>query len=791
MLNLCYHRSTVARASLIMATLGAGAFPGAAAAQGAASDAGLEDIVVTAQRRSEKLSEVPVSVQAISGADLISANVSGTRMLENISPSVSFSNGFNSAATSVSIRGVSSASFEGGIQPSVALVIDGVPVARQNEFLVDFADIERVEVLSGPQGTLFGKNATAGVVNILTKRPAQRFEGSIQALATTDDEYSVKGVINTPLSPAAALRLTAFYRDQNPIIENIGGRDAGGNRSYGLSGGLLVDLSDAANFLLRGSYSRVKSSESANIVIVPISGPLGVLQTQVIGVPVGRGAHKINHDGYNHDHSKNWNVTGELNWDLSDALSLVSVTGFRSVLNENDIDADGTPIGVSRGTGFTPNPLGYPLMWVNFGKNRIYDRLRYASQEFRLNYTDGGFNLIVGAFGQTYRETRNALQGLVFTADYAGLTGPGLPGTTPFFNNGDVRARIRNQTGAIFGDLTYEASPTINLFGGLRYTVESLKANYRRDDYFNLATGFFNPLTLTNSAPPIATTVYARKRTDHNLSGRAGIQWQPDRGQNYYFSYSRGYKGAAADIAQAASLVDPLLDPEIGSSFELGTKQRFWNGRLSLDIALYRQRINNIQQASIRPNTFLTNLINAGQLRSDGIEVNLGLAPAPGLRLTVGGAYTDARYNGGLYPCNPTELANNSPKCDANGIKSLTGEQTYGAPKFKLNATVNYDYDLGGPLTITSQAMLNYQSSIQYQLGNDPLTREPSRGIVNLSLGVKSDDDRLEVTAFVNNLTNHFYYNYLNHADFFIGRSFGILPRDYKRYAGIRGSYAF
>src|SRR3546814_34484 len=160
---------------------------------------------------------------------------------------------------------------------------------------------------------------------------------------------------------------------------------------------------------------------------------------------------------------------------------------------------------------------------------------------------------------------------------------------------------------------------------------------------------------------------------------------------------SSDLKGAAANVSNAATAVDPLLSPEKGLAVALGMKQRFWDGRLSFDIALYHQVIKNIQQTSSRPNQLFTDLINAGELRSDGVEVNMAASPIRGLKLTLGGAYTDARYHGGRYPCNPTDLATNSPKCDVNGIKSLTGEQAYGTPKYKITSAVDYDYDLDGP----------------------------------------------------------------------------------------------
>src|SRR3546814_547769 len=176
-------------------TTGTAAAQDAASANTGAQTIGIQDIVVTAQRRSERLSQVPISVQAVTGDQLARSAVLDTRMLESISPSVNFTGGFNGSATSLSVRGVSSTSYEGGIQPSVALVVDGVPVARQNEFLFDFSDIERIEVLSGQHGTLFGKISTGGVVSVVTKRPTAHFAGSIEGLATPDEDYSVRGIV--------------------------------------------------------------------------------------------------------------------------------------------------------------------------------------------------------------------------------------------------------------------------------------------------------------------------------------------------------------------------------------------------------------------------------------------------------------------------------------------------------------------------------------------------------------------------------------------------------------------
>lgn len=749
---------------------------------------GLQDIVVTAQRRSERLGQVPISVQAVSGDTLARASVLDSRLLESVSPTISFTGGFNSSATQLVIRGVSSVAFEGGVQPSVALVVDGVPLTRSSEFLFDFADIERLEVLNGPQGTLFGKNATGGVINVVTKKPTDNFEGSVEALATTDEEYSMRGVLNLPLGQGLAARVVGFYRDQAPIIKNIGsGPDAGGARSGGFNARILADLSDSATLLLSGGYNKTRSSYTVILPITPISGPLGVLQQQSTGPIYGGKGDVINVDGHSYDWLTNWNLTAELNWAISDSVSLVSVTGFRDSGEHAGTDADATPVGVNEGVGFTPNPLDYPLMWINFKDGHIKDKLRYGSQEFRLNIDGDRINTVLGVYVQTLREKRASHLPLILAASYAGIAG--VPPTTQFYSDAVSAARLKNDTVAVFGDITYKVTPTINAFAGLRYTIESLNVRYHRDNYFNPVVGFFDPVTLVNTALPVGGLDYDKGRVDRSVSGRAGLQWHPSERQNYYVSYNRGYKGAAADISNASNGIAPLVNPEIATAWELGVKQRF--GAVSLDVAVYTQLVKDIQQTSLLPGTIFTQLVNAGDLRSKGVEFNFTAQPVSGLTFNLGGVYTDAKYKGGRFTCNPTEVPGITPGCDASNTKSLTNQRAVSTPKWKFNSSLDFDQDFSGPLMISTHVAYNWQSSIQYQLNNDPLTLEPKRGILNASVTLKTDNENISATIFVNNITDKFYYSKREEADFFIGRSYGRAARDFARYAGVRLKYVY
>jgi iron complex outermembrane receptor protein len=181
----------------------------------------LTEVVVTAQRRTERLENVPISIQAISSEQLERGGISDTRDLATISPMINFSTGNSANATAFSLRGVSSLAVQNGIQPSTAMVVDGVALARQSEFIANLADIDHIEVLNGPQGTLFGKNSTAGVINIVTKVPTDKYEALIEGLATTDSEFGGRAMANLPITDAIRIRLNGFYRDQEPLIKNI------------------------------------------------------------------------------------------------------------------------------------------------------------------------------------------------------------------------------------------------------------------------------------------------------------------------------------------------------------------------------------------------------------------------------------------------------------------------------------------------------------------------------------------------------------------------------------------
>lgn len=774
-----------------------GSIQGAAMAQSSSGATGADtpapenagEIIVTAQRRAERLIDVPVSVQAQSGASLVKAGVVDTRSLEQVSPAVSFQWGYRPDATSLYMRGAGSLSNEGGVQPSVGVVIDNVPVARQAEFLADLADIDRIEVLSGPQGTLFGKNATAGVINIVTNRPHDRLEASFDLTGTNDEEIIGKAMINTPLSDNVLLRVNGYYHYQDPMIKNPVGPDVLGQRSWGAQAKLLFNLSDKTNLLFTGSYNRIRSSFGPQFVVDPITGPTGDLQRQLFG-QIGYGVAALRQNGNNYAITNNTAFTAELNSAFSDTLSLVSVTAYRDFKSLNDNDTDAGPFGGVVGVGYAPNPLNYPIGNIAFGDDHEVSKYKYISQELRLNYANGGFNVVAGVYGQRYREKRSLILPFVFDGAFA--TGiPSLAGVQ-FFNTTNTQPRLSDDTAAVFGDVTYEVTPTVKIFAGLRYNYETLALEYHRQTYFTPIANF-DIMTGAINAAPIATLDFSKsdtRRHDSNLSGRVGAQWQPTRATNVYGSYSRGYKGPGAD--QGTGVVSAevaLIDPEIADAFELGWKQRLFDNRLAIDAAIYWQQIDNIQQSAVLPGSVTTALVNAGKLRTKGFEVNLTARPIDAFTFNLGVVHNDARYHGAVFfPCGPSDVAGQG-KCGANGLQSLNGAPSVGSPRWKVVTSVAHQIDLPGDLKVDTRVGYNWRSKINYQLYMDPITSQSSYGLLDASIGIGSRNDRWMVTLFGKNLTNKFYYADRNTADFFIGRSFARIPRDYKRFGGLRFTY--
>jgi iron complex outermembrane receptor protein len=750
----------------------------------------LEEIIITAQRRSEKLIDVPISVQVITGDQLSAKAISDTRDLATIAPTVNFSSGFAAMSTAFSLRGVSSLALETGIQPSTAMVVDGVALAKQGEFISGLSDIEHIEVLNGPQGTLFGKNSTAGVINITTRAPTSKLEAVVEQMATNDSEYRTKAMVNVPITDTARVRINGFYDNQKPLIGNLTGPDVLGAESYGADMKVAFDLGDKIDFLLAGTYSHINSSAGQHVPVGANAFGYAIQKAAIGSATLCRCVPTINTDVSAIDLLTRTSASGTLNWSISDTLHLISVTNFTKINELNTVSADDTPLSVIVGRSQPmPGAGGYPFQGVDTGLyNENPDEFHHVSEEMRLNYIADPVNVVVGAYFQSFIEKYRLDLPFILDGSLVGAT----PGVS-FFSNQKPNAELRDRTASLFADSTVAITKMFKTFGGVRFTNERVAVNYHRDDYFGPAS-LFDQQTGVFGAPPIQTINRTSVHLVNNASGRAGLEFEPNVNSNFYFSYARGYKAPAASLGQdVLPGADPIINPEIADSVEVGAKVRLLEQRVAMNVALFNERIQGIQLGIVEPGVIYTPvLINAGTLRTRGVEADGTWAITPQFKLGGAFVYDDTAYSGFNFTCNTTQLATGTcPNYPSPGFQSINGQQAIQSPKIKYSLSSDYADTLPGThVGYYAQVDWIWNSAIYNELGQDPISREPSHGLLNASVGFKGEQDKWEIQFFGKNLTNNLFYSYMNDVAV-IARPLGYLSRDFQRYGGVKVTFRF
>jgi iron complex outermembrane receptor protein len=747
----------------------------------ASPDASGMEIVVTAQRREQRLTEVPVAVQAISAETLERSVVVDSQDILKLSSAVNFTGGYSPIATSVTIRGISSTAQQGQVQPSTSVLVDDVALSTQAEFVSNFNDIERVELLRGPQGTLFGKNATAGVVNITTKRPTADFEATVEGGYTTDEELLLRGTINLPISAGARVRVNGFRNTLEPIVPNLDpnhigkwNRGVGAYRNWGVAGKLALDLADGVDLLISGDYTKRRDSFGSTIILVPDTNPFLAAAQINAGVVATRNNPFIKREVGSDVRTKSWGVSANLGAELSDTLSLRSITAYRKFSYDAPTDFDSGPWAAVQGEGFRPNPDGYPFETIikrNGGFPFQPAFTRYTSQEFRLNYSSGPLDVVGGLYAQWY--TKSAPDN---ANPFIGNFGFGRG----YFAN-RVTSKVKDDIYSIYGDATYELSDQFSAFGGLRYSWEKVDLDYATQRW---AGAPFDPIEFTPLTPPDSTDAFTAGQKRKNLSGRAGLRFTPDPTQNYYISFNRGYKGPAVDTTYLAVKETSILKPEIATAFEVGVKQALFDNRLLANLAVFYQRVENVQQAQVPPGTIQSRLVNAGDIRSYGAEFDFIAKASDALRLDGGLTYVNAQYRKFSNACYPGQTA--ALGCDAvTGRQDLSGAPAIGQPKWSANLSGTYDIKIDSlPFDMFVKAGVNWQSKVSYSLTNDPLRYEPGFALVDATIGLVGRKDRWQLLLYGKNLTDKQYYVYLNESDNFISRISGNVARDSFRYFG-------
>ena len=738
-----------------------GAHPGKALAADAADAAGaadqaqaaqsgaLEEITVTARRRAESLQTVPVAVTVMTGAQAAAQNLNNIEDMSAEIPSVDFRTGASNKDRDVFIRGIGTITTSPGVEPSVSTVVDGVVLDRPGQATAEMLDIDRVEVLRGPQGTLFGKNATAGVINIVTADPTAETHGYADgSWYSGGNEYRVKSGISGSLIGNELLgSVSAIYSHYDGNVDNLfNGTTLNGYERYGTHTKLIFLPNDDVKLTFNADWMYERDTVPTGVplsssqvayptnVVTPNPGFASVLAASgVVPSPTNT---NVSQNVNSNARDENGGASITADWNIGGGYTLTSITGYRKWQNDQDQDYDQ----ISQITAAFPNveDHGYLSFY------QISEEARIASPKGHFIDYQTGIYYLNAVDTELYQ--RNVSQ---------------LVTNTIVNNSGTSNYGTTGNNYSVFGEANFNFTDSFRAILGVRGIHDSLDYNFQR--------------VAPVAVPAIATSFSSAGSTsDNGYSDRIGLQYDFSRDLHGYVTYSRGYSGPAYNVFfNMTASAELALKPETSNDYEVGFKSRMLNDRLQLNLAAFLTYFDNYQAnfQDVLDGGLVTRLINAGSVSTRGLETDFAYRPVDDFTITGAGAFTRARID--EFNCPPQAAAS----CNVNG------EPLPFAPEWKFNVDGNYVIPMTGSLNLVLDSDYHWQSKVQYQLTETPDTIQGAYGIWDASLGLTNDKTGWRVSAVVKNITDKSYSEYLVHGDFA-----GVMrwvPRDASRYAGI------
>jgi iron complex outermembrane receptor protein len=758
-------KSTIAAviAALLYSAITADAQELAASAAGPVelAAAHIESVTVNARRRDENAQAVPIPIAAIDGNSLQNA---GQFRLEDLNQKLPSTNVYfqNPRQSSVAVRGLGNNPANDALESSVGVYLDNIYLGRPGMANLDLIDIEQLALLRGPQGTLFGKNTTAGVLNISTRKPSFTPEANLEVSLGNYDYYQVRGAVSGPLTDTLAGRLSLVKTSRNGFIKNeVAGTDTNGADREGGRGQLLWQPSDAFDLRLTADYNTENENGFVNVRVTPGPNNDAALKARVATVNgkynYDRDYESVFADTVSHMSVYQGGTSAEANWDTG-VGKLTSITGWRfwKFTPHND------------GDGFSAAAI------IDAGQ-QVDDR--QFTQEVRwASPTDGVVDYVAGAY--YFYQTQN---NLLYT-QYGPAAGVWIGRAV--LNNAfsQTYAHLETDSSSAFAQATWHVTDPFSVTGGLRYTRERKLTNVDRE-----------PPTGSNPAIAAALPGYESgdlKRTDNNVSLLLSAAYQIDTDLLLYGSASRGAKSGGINPAVPPNIAGGIpgtqnlyVSPEKATDYELGFKSTWLDQRLQVNANLFWTDVDDYQSTwtGIVNGVSTTLLTNVGGVRSRGIEAEIIAAPVDGLTLELVTSFNDATYSDYKNaPCSAEEVAVGKTTCD------LTGDPVYLAPRWIANPAVTYEF--AAPYGLTAFSNVNYAWRSKYYGGleNSKDGEVGSYGLLNLRVGVRSEADKWSVSLWANNALDKVYFTSLTRDTTFGGFS-GMrgLPRTFGATVGL------
>jgi len=682
----------------------------------------LEEIVVTAQRREQNLQDVGTSVTAFDAKEMARLGVKDVTDIAGQVPGLQF-NQYGATVTIYNLRGVSQNDFSDHQEAPVAVYSDDAYIASTGALAGAMFDLQRVEVLRGPQGTLFGRNSTGGLIHYISNRPTDKSEAYLSVTGGNYGTVQTEGAVNEPLSERVAARFSFSTAYHEGYITNRIGHAINDQKQYAARLQFRIKPSDAGEIFVKlhainnagetaGNYSFAAS--------IPDETFRGVFAPPGTPEPFG-GYYNPSNDVLNQAEDRRgifnrtvWGANVHVTWDF-DRFTLTSVTDYLRLQKRYGEDSD-----------VTPNFI------FNYDTFQHYQQF---SQELRLNGSTPKLRWIGGFYYINYR------------ADDRGITDLIQP-----FGLGDAEFTLRTSSPAIFGQVEYDLNTRWTAIAGARYTRDDKKF----DDLYYCETCPAEFQNLHYVAPAFPS---ASKNFDI-FTGKLELDYKPSRNLLVYGGINRGAKGGGWSAPTAGPVLDPETlpyDKERLTSYELGWKSTFWNGAARLNGAAFYYDYKNYQGFFLN---VATQVVENRDAEVKGAELELALAPTRGLNLQLGASYLDTS----VFDV-PTPLASFVPPDTPGAI--ITAEMPQ-APRFSINAVARYEWPaLGGMLSAAADAKWNDKQYLE--LVNAPVDLEPAYAVANARVGYASGDGAWDVSAFVRNLTDKRYRIYNLDLAAFIG----------------------
>ncbi len=726
----------------------------------------IENIVVTSRKRRESIQDIPVSVTALSDTSIKQLGVRRVQDIASNVPNLEYSPTIGSGNSArANIRGVGQSDPVGSLDPGVGLYVDGVYLPRLQAGLLNTSDVERVEVVRGPQGTIFGKNTIGGAVSIVTRLPQFDLGGSLEVRAGNFDLFETRAILNVPLmEETAALRLglTTATRD-GFSKERLGGSDPNDEKLLAGRLQLLLLPTDNLEVRLSGDFSRenkvqdqgkcVALNNGANAFIQLSNSLVGFTET-CADVQRSSNPRRVETDlSFLRDDLVTYGGSAQLIWSLGPGMELRTLSSVRGLDNENFSDFDGTRIELIR-----------PAIDAGgFEQTQI-------SQEIQLSSTmlDDRLNLLVGLFG-----FKEAVKETVFEGVLTGITAndivdapPGLGPLSPqdkmmfanLLRGAQVRSfnRVDNLSYGVFAQASYDVTEKLNLTAGIRLTQDRRRL-FREGTALSSGQGIAIPADGSTGGLPIALqagdTAFGFERSDRfdDLTPSLALSYQFAPNVLAYANYSTGFKsggfnGRAFPPPGTSEADFPIsLDPEELTTYEIGIKSSFADQRIALNAAAFYSIYEDIQ-LTVLPgdptiNSIPVQLVNAGEAIVSGGEVELQLIPIPNLQIRTSIGILNDRF---------TEFDDPSePRAKDRGLPFLSAYQT--------STSVAYSFDLARLGSIVAQANWSTRSRQFLDALNSDALEAGKRGLLDARLSLTLLDGVTELAVFGQNLLDREY----------------------------------